>query len=349
VHFTLDFTLPVVSVTGVTEGAISDFFDISFSGTDANLATVTATLDGASFTSGTRVSSVGHRRLVVTAKDKAGNTATTTVNFAVVAMRPLFSYAVCSMTDLSLSNNSAVLAPSGPASVAANGDVTLSNSSAVTGDVVSGRNATLQNNAAVTGKVYHGGTYTRANSASSAGDIPVSPAPVPCECGYDMAQRLSIASVHNDNAAVLPTLAPYLVNGGLELRNAALTLPGGRLYLTHVLLAGTSSLTVASGQVTELFVTGNVEVSNQSTLGAPSPAAGTLLVVSGANSTQGGVVTVQNHADAALQLYAPLADVALENNTRISGAVAGRSVSLRNHQSLSFSGTQAVPPLLRCP
>src|SRR5207245_2250985 len=47
VHFTIDKTLPVISVSGVNEGDALDTFTITFSATDANLATgqPTATLD----------------------------------------------------------------------------------------------------------------------------------------------------------------------------------------------------------------------------------------------------------------------------------------------------------------
>jgi len=79
-----DTTPPVVSIAGVTEGTTyAAPVTPTFSATDANLASVVATLNGAAFTSGTPVSKNGTYSLVVTAKDKSNNTTTKTVGFTV--------------------------------------------------------------------------------------------------------------------------------------------------------------------------------------------------------------------------------------------------------------------------
>jgi subtilase family serine protease len=83
-HFTIDKTAPVITVGGVVDGGTyTTAVTPTFSATDAHLSTVTATLDGPSFTSGTQVSSNGTHVLVVTASDRAGNQAVTTVHFTI--------------------------------------------------------------------------------------------------------------------------------------------------------------------------------------------------------------------------------------------------------------------------
>ena len=58
--------------------------------TDASAVTVTATLDGAAFTSGTQVSAEGTHQFAVTATDAAGNTASLAVGFEIDTTPPAF-------------------------------------------------------------------------------------------------------------------------------------------------------------------------------------------------------------------------------------------------------------------
>lgn len=84
VTFTIDLTLPAVTVTGVSDGAsyigtvtpVASFFDVFMDVTGI-------TLNGAPFTSGTPVTVDGSYALVATASDKAGNSRAVTVAFTV--------------------------------------------------------------------------------------------------------------------------------------------------------------------------------------------------------------------------------------------------------------------------
>ena len=58
---------------------------------DKNLGTVSATLNGDSFSTGTAVSADGDYALVVTASDTAGNTSTKSVSFTIDATAPQIS------------------------------------------------------------------------------------------------------------------------------------------------------------------------------------------------------------------------------------------------------------------
>lgn len=84
---TVDRTNPVITITGVTNGATyQNPVTPTFSATDSGgsgLASITATLNGASYTSGTPITTSGTKTLVVTATDNAGNQVQQTVNFTI--------------------------------------------------------------------------------------------------------------------------------------------------------------------------------------------------------------------------------------------------------------------------
>lgn len=83
----VDKIAPVITLSGVSEGqSYPNSVSPTFSATDAGgsgLDKVTATLNGAAYTSGTAITSSGAKTLVVTAVDRAGNQSQKTVNFVV--------------------------------------------------------------------------------------------------------------------------------------------------------------------------------------------------------------------------------------------------------------------------
>ena len=89
VQFTLDGTDPVITVAGVDhQGVHAPPVTITFDAADVNLASVTATLDGAPFVSGVAVAATGDHVLIVTARDRAGNQAQVTRAFALDGTAP---------------------------------------------------------------------------------------------------------------------------------------------------------------------------------------------------------------------------------------------------------------------
>ncbi len=81
-RFTIDETPPVISITGVADGAFrNSSVTIAFGASDANGASATASLDGASFASGAIVAAEGPHTLTVTATDVAGNTSVRALRF----------------------------------------------------------------------------------------------------------------------------------------------------------------------------------------------------------------------------------------------------------------------------
>ena len=86
VHFTIDETSPTISITGVTDGqTYQTAVTPQISASDANLAKLTATLNGAPFTPGTAVTQNGAYTLAAKATDKAGNSSAQSVTFTVFA------------------------------------------------------------------------------------------------------------------------------------------------------------------------------------------------------------------------------------------------------------------------
>lgn len=84
--FLIDATLPVVNITGVTDGAtypgaVTPVVTV----TDANLSATTITLNGAPLISGATISAMGAYTLAVTATDCATNRKTLTINFQIQA------------------------------------------------------------------------------------------------------------------------------------------------------------------------------------------------------------------------------------------------------------------------
>ena len=84
VSFVLDLTKPVVTISGVSAGALYETpASATVSATDANLIGKTVTLDGKAYTEGSPITKHGNHTLVATATDKAGNVTTVSVTFEV--------------------------------------------------------------------------------------------------------------------------------------------------------------------------------------------------------------------------------------------------------------------------
>jgi len=90
--FTIDKTPPALAITGATDGLLTkNPVTPAFTASDAHLGSVTATLDGAAFASGTPVAAEGDHTLVVSAADTCGKLATATVRFTVDRTPPVIT------------------------------------------------------------------------------------------------------------------------------------------------------------------------------------------------------------------------------------------------------------------
>ncbi len=90
VSFTLDRTPPLLVIDGVPEeGLVARVVTPVFSATDANPGSVSATLRGAPFASGTAVGDDGDYLLEIRAEDQAGNVTSTAKSFAIDRTPPV--------------------------------------------------------------------------------------------------------------------------------------------------------------------------------------------------------------------------------------------------------------------
>ncbi|MFH1722987.1 MAG: LamG-like jellyroll fold domain-containing protein [Elusimicrobiota bacterium] len=88
-RFTIDKTPPAISVTEVAQGATYyAAVHATFGAADANLMSVAAVLDGEAYSSGSSIATAGRHTLVVTAQDKAGNSAESTLAFRLMTPPP---------------------------------------------------------------------------------------------------------------------------------------------------------------------------------------------------------------------------------------------------------------------
>ncbi len=135
VSFVIDKTAPTISVAGVNDGAfIAGAVSPTFSAIDINLLAVTATLDGASFASGSPINSEGTHSLAVTALDLAGNLSRRTVGFTIDTTPPLIS--ISGVADGALGNQDVTAAFTATDRNLATVSAVLDGASFVSGSVV---------------------------------------------------------------------------------------------------------------------------------------------------------------------------------------------------------------------
>ena len=259
-------------------------------------------------------------------------------------VRPQFQFAACAYGDLAVTSNSSV-----DGNVAADGNVSVGQSGEVAGAVVAGGSVTRAGRAEIDGTVYYGGTASLGCLSGHGGCPPsqhLRPAPVVCSCGYDVAARLAEVANNNDNNLLQadPAIASRLVNGGLRMSNGFITLRGGRYSLASLDLSG-GQVQVARGESVELFVTGDVKLGSSIDLDGR----GQLLIVSGADSSRGGAVTLGPNRELRLKVYAPWADVTVQGSTWIDGALVAHDITFRGSSGLAAVDAQVSPPPLSCP
>jgi len=344
VSFVVDRTPPSILVTGVVEGGTHNLGTAAnITVTDAHLDTWSATLNGNPYTSGTPITEVGSYVLVVQAFDLATNEATRTVNFSIQGMAlPEFKFAVCAAEGVSIQNNAVVRSKDCQTGalgdhgyVGADGNVSMGNNAAVRGGVTTGGNLSMGNNSHVWGDAYLGGTKTGGGVVHGSITYPT-PDPSPCSCTYDLAALLDEKEQYNDNDALAgdPAIAPYLVNGGLELpNNAHVTLPAGDYYLDHVNLANNALLGAAGGDV-YLYVRHSFVMSNNARLESPCASGPMFKIFATTDTGAGEQFVFTNNSTVRALVYAPNAAVTFKNNTTFCGAVFAKTATLNQNATV---------------
>lgn len=337
--FTIDTTAPVITVTGVTQGASGTSFTPVFSASDTNGVTVTATLNGAAFTSGTVVNTAGSYSLVVNAQDVAGNTASRTIGFTVTApasIRPNFSFAVCATGSLDFKAGTVMAADGGVSAIAASTSIDFWHTSQVRGDMVAGFDCKAWDTTRVSGSGYYGNFGFVASTARVDGGMKLkTPAPTPCHCAYNLDGGVATAAGSNNNSNLTGVTG---WNGtSLSVPNTTVTLPAGRYFMQTLDVGATGSVTAATGAQVEIYVANSVTMATGGKLGA-APGQPPLLVVVG-----GSTVQIRNSVDRALLLYAPRANLDLATGVTNYGAIVGKNVTVTNQSFRSTLPTAPTP------
>jgi hypothetical protein len=162
------------------------------------------------------------------------------------------------------------------------------------------------------------------------------PDPSPCSCTYDLAALLNEKEQYNDNDALAadPAIAPYLVNGGLELpNNAHVTLPAGDYYFDHVSLANNAVLGAAGGDV-YLYVRHGFVMSNNARLESPCASGPMFKIFAATDIAAGEQFTFVNNSTVRALVYAPNAALTFKNNTTFCGAVFAKSATLNQNATV---------------
>jgi|GEM_PF-3156762 len=91
VHFTLDRSAPVLTVSGVTNGGRYPSASVTFNASDLTLDSVTATLNGAPYVSGAPIAAHGAYTFTAVAVDRLGHQSSVTRTFSVDALGPVIT------------------------------------------------------------------------------------------------------------------------------------------------------------------------------------------------------------------------------------------------------------------
>jgi hypothetical protein len=136
--------------------------------------------------------------------------------------------------------------------------------------------------------------------------------------------------------------------GGLHLgNNQAILLSSGDYFLEYLDLGNNATILVEPGAVVRLFV-GDVTMGNNADVNSPPSQGSKVIIISDANSQIGGAMQLRNNTSSVMEVYAPLADIELENNAELFGGIVGRSITVHNNGSLIGIKDQPVDPPLIC-
>ena len=193
------------------------------------------------------------------------------------------------------------------ASVASNGDISLSGGATIKGDANPG-----------VGEQTSGGTVTGSTT------------PLTSPLTYPPASAGSYATT-NDDVNVLP----FMSGGGFSLSGSqAAVMPAGTYYFTSFNMSGQSSLAI-TGPVT-IYVGGPVSLSGGVTTPSSTPENLKIEVTTSANVTLSGSTALYT------DLYAPQSDIKITGGGGLMGAVVGQSLTLNGggavHMDQATSG-----------
>jgi len=229
-------------------------------------------------------------------------------------------YGIVGLSSITMAGNSSIgyWSPSGATltgkgSIASNGNISLSGSTSIDGDVRPGV----------------GGTVTLGGSAHVNGVT----TPLPAPMVYPNGSAGSYATTNDDSNLTGPYYASatkdFVLNG-----NGVVTIPGGNYYVHQFSTSNQSTLSF-SGPAT-VYVTGSLVLAGATVTASNLPKNLQFVVIGN------GMVQVNNNGAVYSRIYAPQSAVTLSGSGDIYGSVLGSSINMTGtsgiHYDLSLPG-----------
>ncbi len=204
--------------------------------------------------------------------------------------------------------------------VASNGEVILENSADVGGDV----------STSTEGGIIADATVTISGDSSSTVDR-FELEPIPDEVWID-------AAANNSNG--LLTDPPLDSDNNLTLSSfESLTLTGGTYYFDNVILDANSSLQIAPDDTVFLYIRGDLNLYNNTTINSTQYPANCMIY------SDGTVNTIGMDVDINAAFYGPNADVLLDNSCDWYGSIIAASVILENNAEVHYDQSLTEIPI----
>lgn len=214
-----------------------------------------------------------------------------------------YEASVIGLDALEMHGESMVLQGEASGSVGSNGNIKLTGSAMVEG------NASVAN-----------GEINLHGSASVRGESTLDVAEYEADVPTDAFDRALYA---NNNERIEDALQ----DGKLTLkRSETLHLEAGDYSIRDLKLVNSSSIT-CEGEV-RIFIEEKLKMANEATLGSPGSC--NLLILSEGTKA----ISLSNEAKATASIFAPLAEVALHNGTKLEGSIVARKVRLTGQSSV---------------
>jgi hypothetical protein len=258
-------------------------------------------------------------------------------------LAPAFERAVCVEELLNMYNNTLVgsyetafLDFGDRGEALSRGDMNMENHATVAGRAVVWGDLAMVNNTLITVDALVGVSIIKGYSASIDGDqIVLEQEPPSCAGDYDLDAVMDWVAENNDNNDLQndPDIQPYLnADGGMVIKkNRTVVLPGGVYHLEYLEVARNAQVTIEEGAWVHLFVEGRIHFHNNASIRNGPDHPDHLFIITGADAQVGEEVLIRNHTELGLYLYAPFADITLENNASIFGGVICRRLTMENH------------------
>ena len=344
---------------------------------------VTDVLAGIASSSGTVTSGspintgkVGSYSFTVSAKDNAGNTATSTVNYSVCGN------AVTALSgNINIGNSTNVISSPGLSiggNLLANGNISLGNTVKINGNATASASITKGNNDVVSGTskanagvvsfltantsaylaaVQMANSGTTVNGASYANGGTISNAQSVIQGNYNLNNSKTLTvngslyvgggsiTIGNSSALIINGNL-YIAAGSLTAGNSSKITVTGTVYVSGNLQAGDSA-TLSLGTI--VWVGGGITLGNGSILSGPQTivAKGSIMfgntdVIGNPQmpliiSTNGGI-SLGNSDQLSGYLYAPAAGASIGNSVNVTGSIIATSVTIGNSCLITYGG-----------